>query len=254
MSSETPPSCTRLDGFSATICVACYGPHTDLAERFLSNLYCHTNPALFTLRAGLNEVAPSTLALFREHAARYGNIDLFIEPKNVFKSPLMRRMFYEKPILTPWVLWFDDDSHPTRPDWLQRLALRTEAAPGVIQWGQTHALWRTDEAIHDFISSASWFRGLPLRRGVNLDGVDAFEFRFATGGFWAIRTEVIHQLNWPDPRLVQANDDFLLGEALRQNGHEIGLFEYGVAINKAARRNAGAPEVERLPGVPLDGA
>jgi GT2 family glycosyltransferase len=232
--------------FPVTVCVVCYGPHFGLAERFLTSLYQQTSPTLFRLRAGLNEVVPETLQLFQSYRERYGNIDLFIEPKNRFKNPLMRRMFTEQPLTSRWVIWFDDDSYVSRPDWLSRLATRIETKTAVAQWGQTYGLWRTDEEIHDFIQNAPWYRQQPLLRGQNLDGQDAYEFRFATGGFWAMKSDVIGQLDWPDPRLIHANEDFLLGEALRQNGHTIGLWEYGVVINAADRRNADAPEVVQL--------
>src|SRR5260221_519410 len=71
-------------------------------------------------------------------------------------------------------------------------------------------------------------------------------FRFAAGGFWAIRTDVLHQLDWPDGRLLQAGDDLLLGEALRQNQLRLGNFTYGVEIHQTPRRNANAPAVSSL--------
>jgi hypothetical protein len=53
----------------------------------------------------------------------------------------------------------------------------------------------------------------------------------------------LERLGWPDPRLIQANDDFLLGEAMRQNQWRMGEFHYGVKVNDAPRRNAAAAEV-----------
>jgi GT2 family glycosyltransferase len=230
-----------------TIAVLCYGGHTHLAERFFTKLYHYTDPQRFTLRVGLNEVVPATLKLVQQHAARFGNIEIYEEPKNVFKSPLMRRMFYEKPLTTEWIIWFDDDSHVTRGDWLQRLALKVEREPAVDQWGRGFALWQRGEKIVKFVQAASWYRGLPLMREADLEGHDATKFLFVTGGFWAMKTAAIRALDWPDRRLIQANDDFLLGEALRQNRCGIGMFEYGVEINDAPRRNGEAPEVEHLP-------
>jgi hypothetical protein len=113
-------------------------------------------------------------------------------------------------------------------------------------WGYTHALWVHSPQVLDWIKAASWYRGLPFLRGIDLDGWEATEFRFATGGFWAARTNVLKLLNWPDPRLVQANDDFLLGEELRQNQLAIGGFDYGVMINDAPRRNGRARQVQEL--------
>jgi len=234
-------------GFPVTICVVCYGPHADLAERFLQSLYCYTDASLFHLRAGLNEAEPATHRLFDEYVNRFGNIDLFVECRNVFKNPLMRRIFYEKPLTSRWTIWCDDDTHFTRPDWLQRLALKIETSPKTPVWSWIHLLWRRDKAILDWIRRAPWYRGVPFLRGVDLDGKPAVEFRFAPGAFWAAQSDVLHRLDWPDPRLVHANEDFLFGEALRQAGARLGKFRHGIAFNDAPRRNADAVQVRALP-------
>ncbi|PWU08855.1 MAG: hypothetical protein C5B50_28665 [Verrucomicrobia bacterium] len=227
--------------FPVTICVLAYGPHVTLAERFLGSLYTHTDPALFWLRAGLNEVVPATRALFEEYAAQFGNITLYCEPTNIFKYPLMRRIFYETPLSTLWTIWCDDDTHFTRPDWLQRLGLKIESSPRAVMWGRPYVLWRRDKAVLDWIKAATWYRGLRCVRGVNMDGKRAAEFRFATGGFWAIRSDVLRKLNWPDPRLLHTTGDFLLGEALRQNRMLIGRFDSGVQINDSPTRGPHKP-------------
>jgi GT2 family glycosyltransferase len=232
--------------FPVTICVVCYGHHLDLAERFLSTLYGCTDPALFRLRAGLNEVEPSTRSLFSTYSASFGNIDLYVEPRNIFKNPLMRRLFHEPAVPSRWTVWCDDDTHFTRQDWLHRLAARIEANPDVAMWGSLFNLWRRDEFILEWIRSAAWYRGIPFMRGPDLNGADAAEFRFATGAFWAARTSVLLKLDWPDPRLIHASEDFVLGEALRQNQLEIGSFRHGLKINDAPRRNSDAPEVREL--------
>jgi len=236
--------------FPVTICVLCYGPNANLAARFLESLFRNTEPSLFRLRAGLNEVEPATHRLFGEYANRFANIELFVEPKNIFKNPLMRRMFHEKPLSSQWTIWCDDDTYFTRADWLQRLATKIEHSPKVAMWGWIHVLWRRDEAILNWIRQASWFRGRSFRKGTDLEGNPAVEFRFAPGAFWAIRTEVLRLLNWPDPRLVHADEDFLLGEALRQNSFRIENFKYGVKVNDAPRRNAAAPSVSLGVGAP----
>lgn len=229
-----------------TICVVCYGEYDALAERFLSTLYRCTVPSLFSLRAGLNEVEPATHQLFAEYAAQFQNIETFVEPRNIFKDPLMRRLFYARPITTRWTICCDDDVHFTHPDWLQRLALRIEAKPEVAMWGMPHTLWRRDQFIIDWIRAAKWYRGLPCLRGVDPEGNEATKFCFAAGGFWATRTDVLQQLDWPDPRLIQANEDFLLGEALRQNEFQIGSFYHGIIMHDAPRRNPDAAQVREL--------
>jgi len=232
--------------FPVTICVLCYGQNAALAERFLSTLFQLTDARLFALRAGLNEVEPATSRLFEEFAARYQNIELFIEPRNIFKSPLMRRLFHERPLDSRWTIWCDDDTHFTRRDWLQRLALKIETHPAVTMWGDLYKLWREDQFILDWIKASTWYRGVPCLRSADPKGQVATKFVFATGGFWAIRTNALRQLDWPDPRLTQANDDFLLGEALRQNNFQLGDFHCGVKVNDAPRRNPDAAETREL--------
>lgn len=234
--------------FPITICVVCYGQNFALAERFLASLYRYTPVSLFSLRAGLNEVEPATASLFADYAARFGNIECFVEPRNIFKNPLMHQMFHSRLLESEWVVWCDDDTHFRRADWLHRLALKIERAPHISMWGMKHKLWRRDATILEWIQTARWYRGVPWMRGLDLEGKEAVEFHFATGGFWAMRAEVVRQLDWPDPRLIHANEDFILGEALRQNGSEIGDFRYGVSINDAPRRNAEAAEVRELRG------
>jgi GT2 family glycosyltransferase len=234
-------------GFPLTICVVAYGAHAPLAERFLASLYRNTDPALFYLRAGLNEAEPKTQNLFDTYAKRFGNITIFAEAKNIFKNPLMRRMFYQPTLATTWTIWCDDDTHFTRPDWLQRLSSKIECSPEVAQWGKLYALWRRDQFILDWIKAANWYQGIPCLQGVDLDGNEATKFSFATGGFWAARTEALRHLDWPDRRLIHASEDFLLGEALRQNQFRLGSFKYGLNINDAPRRNAEAAEMHLLP-------
>lgn len=228
--------------FPVTICVICYGNNAWLARRFLQSLYKNTDPALFHLRAGLNEAEPATHHLFETYSQRHQNIDIFVEPANIFKNPLMRRIFHEDRIASHWTVWCDDDTYFTRPDWLQRLALRIESSPDVDMWGWIHLLWSRDESTLNWIRVAPWFRNRPLRCGTDLEGKKAVEFRFATGAFWALRTALIYQLDWPDPRLKQGGEDFILGEALRQRGCRIEDFHYGVMINDGPRRNPAAPE------------
>lgn len=225
-------------GFPITICVIFYGPHSALAETFLTQLYRYTDANLFTLRVSLNEVEPRTHQLVAEAASEYGNIEITVSRVNIFKNPMMRRLFYEKPLQSKWLVWFDDDSYPIKSDWLQRFALRMERHSTCSQWGFTYFV-RFDDGhpIARYVRQAPWYRNKPFRCSEKGGGLP-YRTLFITGAFWAIRTCVVHQLDWPDPGLVHESEDVILGEALHQNNLAFRSFEYGVRINTAPRRNA----------------
>ncbi len=225
-----------LDPPSVTVCVICYGQHPALAQKFLTNLYRYTRADRFSLRIGLNAACAETVKLTHAAAREHGNIWIHSEPRNIFKSPLMAKLFSLKPIQTDWVVWFDDDSFPYRSDWLPGLGLRIEQQPGVDVWGKMFYI-DADQSVTEFIRSASWFRGTPLNHLTpSGEWSERPLLNFVGGGFWAARTEVLKALSWPDPRLVQNGEDYIFGEALRQNGYRIGQYQSGVRINQSARR------------------
>ena len=228
-----------MNPFQVVIGVICFGQHPGLAQRFLTNLYRYTRADCFSLRIGLNAACAETVELAHAAAREHGNIWIHSEPRNIFKSPLMARLFSLKPIETDWVIWFDDDSFPYRHDWLPGLRLKIETQPDVDVWGNVF-FTEADEAVVQFIRTASWFRGKPFNH-VKPSGEWSERplLSFVEGGFWAARAEVLKALHWPDPRLVQTEDDFVFGEALRQNGYRIGSYKSGVRINRAERRCPG---------------
>lgn len=238
--------CAPSAGFPVTICVVAYGPHAALSQRFLVSLYRNTDPALFQLRAGLNEVEPATERLFLAYAERYGNVQLFVEPSNIYKAPLMRKLFHEPPVASSWTIWCDDDAYFTRSDWLVRLGWKMESEPQVAMWGKPYTLSIRESYVAEWIAAAAWYRHLPLIQNLSEKAERSWQFSFITGGFWAIRTHVLRWLDWPDRRLIQALDDVLLGEALRQNALAQGSFKYGVEIHDAPRRNPAALAVQKL--------
>ena len=230
-----------MNPFQVTICVICYGQHPGLAQRFLTSLYQYTRTDLFSLRIGLNAACGETIELAHAAACEHGNIWIHSEPRNMFKSPLMARLFSLKPIETEWVIWFDDDSFPYRDDWLPGLRLRMETQPEVAVWGNLF-FTDADEGAVQFIRTASWFRGKPFNHAKpTSEWSERPLLSFAEGGFWAAKAEVLKALQWPDTRLIQNGDDYFFGEALRQNGYRIGRYKSGVRINQAQRRGPGDP-------------
>ena len=160
----------------------------------------------------------------------------------------MRCLFHEPPITTEWTAWFDDDSYVLRGDWLQRLVIKTQAHPEMDAWGVRYLLFPDRDAL-EFAKTASWYRHLPWVIRRNEQDIPSPCFEFPTGGFWVVRTRIVKALEWPDRRLRQAGDDFFFGEALRQNGYQVGSFGRCIAVSAAERRNASAKEVVEIPAV-----
>ncbi len=219
-----------------TISVAFYGKHGDLCRRFLTHLYRFTSPADFELRVGLNAVGVETTDFVKSATGEFGNIWVHSEPTNIYKSPLMAKLFNMKPIETDWVIWFDDDSYPYRGDWLTGLKLKMESHPEIDVWGNPF-FTDADKAAVNFIQAASWYQGKPFNH-VKPTGERSERplLTFVEGGFWAAKTTVLTTLDWPDRRLVQHEEDYIFGEALRQNGFKIGRYKSGVRISDAVRR------------------
>ena len=158
---------------------------------------------------------------------------LFAAELNLGKPGMMRRMFHEKAFETEWTIWFDDDSFPYRADWLQCLEVAIAAQPSAVMLG-VPAVTHINERMAEFIREAPWYHGLPLLPSDHADCAARIEF--ILGGFWAIKTEWIYKLDWPDPRIVHFEDDYLLGEAIRQNGGKLGRFHSGVKVDTEPRR------------------
>jgi GT2 family glycosyltransferase len=226
-----------------TICALLFGDHVALARRLLESLFHFTDPSVFHLRLGLNAVSNETDRLVADHESRYPNVTVVRSTRNIFKCPMMRRLFYDEPIETRWTIWFDDDSYVHRADWLLGLGLAIQSeSPLVALWGSQHYV-APGQRVCEFIRTAKWYRGMPLSCRANGDAV----IQFPTGGFWAIRTDVIYELGWPDPRLMHYEDDYILGEAVRQIGKLTAHYRGGVVINDAPRRSApGTPTELRI--------
>jgi len=215
-----------------TIGVLCYGNHECLAERVLTSIHRNTRRQDFRLRLGLNAVGPTTRALIRRLLPKF-DVDLLVRSKvNLYKEPMLRRLLHERPIRTEWFIWFDDDSFIFREDWLQMLQCESALNPQIDMWGKK-CFVRCGEKHREFVRAAKWSRGLELDED---DRPNRWRISFALGGFWAIRTRWLYLLDWPDPRLIQYGADYMLGEALRQNGARIGNAFSGVAIDQAQRR------------------
>ncbi len=243
---SNPPS--SLPG--VTICVLTYGDYPRLARRAIESIQTFCPRSQYRLVVGANAVCEETGA-YLEALTAAGEVDQLIRsPTNVNKCPMMRRMF--EVVNTGFIWWFDDDSYVTAPDALSRWLGAARAAPeSTAMWGELYqcnspANFTDLEDVVAFVRGASWYRGLPPPSW-HAGGKGEFNFEnqscgdgrwdFIVGGCWLIRISAVRALDWPDRRLVKLGDDVLLGEAIRQQGWELGnIGRPGVAINTESRR------------------
>jgi len=219
-----------------TVCVLLYGDHTSLARRCLEPVFKLCESGLVELRIGLNEVSDETSNYVTE---RRDSAVFYESDPQIFKYPMMRRMLYEQPVTTDYVMWFDDDSYIKDQDvtsWIKSVELAMNSCDMlgsvyVIPYGSDQKAW---------CSTQPWFTGKPIKD----------KPKFATGGWWCIRSEVIKKFNWPIPELKHCGGDVALGVLFDQNNLRLKHFNHGVAINandvgkesSAARRGASRTE------------
>lgn len=221
----------------ATIYCLLYGAHHDLHRRLLNSLFSRLPHDTARVVVWCNAVCKETRQWFKQHVRT--DWDVIFSDENVPKYRAMRRMFHEvhQPA-TSWVVWFDDDSWIEADDWWERTRKyiadhESEAICYIGQPWYVHHLPGQEE----FIRAASWYTGKPWelcatrRPGIVKPGIS-----FAQGAYWWLRTDVMKELDWPDPRLNHNGGDTLLGEAIRQQGLPFHRFRYGVKINDAKRR------------------
>jgi len=233
-----------------TICLLTYGDYPHLARRAIESIRNHCPKSEYQLVVGANAVSEETSKYLEDlHAG--GEMDHLIRsPANINKCPMMRLMFER--VNTELVWWFDDDSYITSPDAFTRwLGTAFDAPDSAVMWGRLcrcRTPWDfTDlDDVVSFVRKASWYRGLPppsWRPGgkgeFNFENRNSGDGRwdFIVGGCWLIRTSALRALDWPDRRLIKLGDDVLLGEAIRQQGWQLGnIGSPGVVINAEARR------------------
>lgn len=223
-----------------TICVLLYGDYPTLADRCLRSITNTVSEADLNLRVGLNAVSPTV----RDWVHAWVPEENITESStNIFKYPMMRKMFYEKPIDTEYVMWMDDDSYLTgygiednlENKWLQEVEY---AMVGVDMLGAVYNIdWQGQQK--EFVKSQPWYMGH--------DPGSRKRVKFITGGWWNIRTAVLYKHDYPWDSLEHIGGDTMLGELCFQQKYRLRNFRKGVRINaneagqesKAVRRGRG---------------
>lgn len=216
-----------IDNF--TICVLFYGDHFDLASRCLTPIIQSGALPESHLRIGLNAVCQQTREL--AYQAAPGNVWEFAE--NQHKYPVMRQMIHGvSPIRTAYTMWFDDDSFITQPftPWLAAVDAAMQNADLL---GSVYQIpWQGRQ--RDFVKAQSWYAGK--------DPAARTRIKFATGGWWVSRTDVLYRFNYPWEELDHRGGDAMLGEMCYQQGLRLKHFRDGVKINADANgKESAAP-------------
>ena len=244
----------------ATILVLLYGKYHNLHRRCLESIR-NTVPPETPIRVGLNEVCDKTLewlergglaeqtflpgtlkkgcasaGIVQERSMPHlGRVTFFSSGnENIKKYPMMRRMLYEAPaIQTPWIVWFDDDTFvDDNSPWWDAVE-RTSKNAKDVYLGETWFI-HYKKAQWNFITGRPWYCNKPPEVINGRPGI-----HFHTGGFVAAKHATLKRLNWPDETLLHNGGDFLLSEALRQQGESrtaIPTKKLGIHVNASTRR------------------
>lgn len=254
---------TRSDTYELRI--GCNQVHPDTTEWLEDYAEEHSNLKAFSERVNIgkepmmrrlfaNDSRDTPTILGKSPAAVQDQIvrDDYLLRGNPCHIPLVSWKWHSVPIdlKTEWLVWLDDDAYIVDPNWLYRLDELIGNLPQETACIGYEYSWGVDLRQLSWMTGRKWWSGQLLPPTRLNDGI-MFETRFCTGAFWAIRTSVLKELNWPDPGLQQTNDDALLGEALRQQGYNIlGLKEKPVVIEDVKRRGLSQPPAGLTGGSP----
>lgn len=184
------------------------------------------------LRIGLNDVSPRTEKYVTSLIANDWVLEdnLWRSESNSHKYPMMRRLFYDpdRPITTPYVMWFDDDSYikdetvGSKPAFLHQVhdVLKQQHEQAVAICGAVYHIQMQGGQIN-WIKDQTWYGGSKVNK----------KARFVTGGWWAGDFSFIKEQNYPWPYLDHRGGDVMLGQLIHQQKRTIVNFRDGLAIN-----------------------
>lgn len=210
------------------VCVLLYGANdycVRMAQRVINTPLRQLGERGFNFRFGLNAVCDATRKIVQRAVAESFPSAIVVDsPDNIYKYPMMRRLFYSTPLTTTFTMWFDDDScivPGTDVDtWLARISRQMQA---YTMLGSVHK----ERLIGN---QSGWIKDQPWYNGREPQAYT----QFAAGGWWTIRTDVLAQFDWPTPAFKHRGGDIMLGELLRQHNLPLGHFRDNLWINANA--------------------
>lgn len=189
----------------------------DLHMRFLGQL-AETVPweRVDSLRVATNDVSDIVLETLTA-LNKFCPVYVYGPNINRYKYPRLREMWYDekRPLATEAVISFDDDIRFDNPRWFETLetGVRIGRKKGAVCFGD-HYTFRPTRRTMKWYQSRPWWRDKkPQTRG----GRRRITVNFTLGGAWAMLSDYIKALNWPDPGLKHCGGDVALGMALWQN-------------------------------------
>jgi hypothetical protein len=226
-------------GGKFTICVLCYGPHTDLAKRCLDSILTSLPRSRIDLRIATNEAATETI----NYVDSLRPDVLYLHEDNRKKYPAMREMFHDPahPLQTRYLVWFDDDAMVVDKQWAVRLAetIVTNHREGCRLFGDKHFhnlanyLSVNQQPVHRpdlWFRRAAWFKGVQFNTKRGQPAPNGACVDFVVGWFWAIATETIRLADIPDARLNHNGGDITIGAQVTQTGAGMCQFNKNKAI------------------------
>ena len=213
-----------------TLFMLLYGNYFSLHRYVLLPLLLQA-PERLDVRLWLNVVGADTIDWLLQHVP--DSWTLYVSDRNVPKYRAMRYMFNDSKhgIHTPWITWLDDDTLITASDdWLARTSDFIVDNPDVVLFGKEQ-FRRRSPGVDRWIRNAEWYEGRSVQNVYGADGI-----RFVQGCYWWLKTSVLRQLDWPDPRLNHNGGDTALSEAIWQQQLVQADFAYGVDGDIADRR------------------
>lgn len=233
----------------ATVCILTYGGFTPYFSRCLGSVLDTTPLDKIELRLGFNqaaenyrhalerlqpatmrtELASDTLTRVYLRTAEGLLVRAWRSEENLYKEPMARLLYYDVPLDTEYVVWFDDDSF-VLPGWWEELQPFLVAGYDYI--GQP---WWVDylPGQEEMIKHQPWYRDVLFELREGRCGV-----HFMTGGFIVVRSDSLRQANFPDiqftwkgDNLKQYGGDTLLGEIARQLGWRQASHYENVMVN-----------------------
>lgn len=216
-------------GGKFTLFVLGFGDNLEILERCIDSIINTCPRHRYDLRVALNQPSPRVM----NYVQKLGDIVTEIYPdfKDRKKYPAMREMFHDpcRPIETPYLCWFDDDSWCRKKDWMVLLAQSIIANHS--HQGRLYGAWMFHELLANtregalrerWFQAATWWKGKPLYTGSGKRlAPNGSQIVFASGGFWALSTEVMQKAGIPDERLNHNGGDITIGCQVTQAGYKV---------------------------------